>query len=140
MSKKSVDGDVEYFHYKTDLTVDQPVDLPDGNYFKARRTKDEDVQLDASGQMVIVTTDVTTITQKVDKNDPSYDYKDMKKEVTNYATKCHSLGVKLNGEVVVFDSGNQKYFRLLVLDNNVTVEAAVLGWPGGGTAPLFADW
>ena len=140
MSSKSIDASVGHFYYKTDLTVDQPVDLPDGNFFKARRTKDEDVALDASGQMVIVTTDVTTINQKVDHNTYSYEYDEMKKEVAKYAKKCKDLGVKLNGEVVVFDEGNTKYFRLLVQDNTVTVEGAVLGWPGGGTAPLHEDW
>lgn len=137
---KSIDNNVEYFQYKTDLTVDQPVDLPDTTFFKARRTKDEDVTLNAQGQMVIVSTDVTTITQAHGAQEQSYGYDDMKKEVTKYAKKCKDLGVKLNGDVVVFDISNQKYFRLLVHDNAVTVEAAIIAWPGGGTTQLHDDW
>lgn len=136
----SPDSNVGYFSMNADLTVDQPVDLSDGAFFKSRRTKDEDVTLDAEGRMVIVSTDITTITQNHTKKDSLYDYGEMKKEVKGYAKKCKDLGVKLNGQVVVFDVDHSKYFRLLVQDNAVKVEGAVLGWPGGGTAPLFEDW
>jgi hypothetical protein len=136
---KSPDANVSHFYYNTDLTVDQPVDLPDGSFFKSRRSKDEDVQI-VNGQLTVVATDVTTISQTKAKTDYSYDYTDMKKEVQKYAKKCKDLGVNLNGEVLVFDEGNNKYFRLRVVNNAVEVEGAVLGWPSGGTAPLHADW
>ena len=139
MSKSKPDANVGHFYYKTDLTVDQPVDLPDGNFFKSRRTKEEDVAI-VNGELTVVSTDNTTISQTLKKDQHSYEYDDMKKEVLKYAKKCKDLGVKLNGEVVVYDGGESKYFRLHVVDNDVEVQAAVLSWPGGGSAPLYDDW
>jgi hypothetical protein len=135
---KSPDATVAHFYYNTDLTVDQPVDLPDGSFFKARRTKDEDVQI-VNGQLTVVATDVTTISQTIPKTDYSYEYSDMKKEVQRYAKKCKDLGVKLNGQVVVYADG-ENYFRIRVVDNVVDVEGAVLAFPTGGLAPRYEDW
>lgn len=134
----SPDANVGHFYYKTDLMTSEPIDLPSGTFFKSRRSKDEDVAI-VDGQLTVVSTDVTTITQNFKKDEHSYDYGDLKKEVKALAKKCKDNNVKLNGDVVVFANGSD-YFRLRVVDNVVKVEGAVLGWPSGGVAPMHANW
>lgn len=136
MSKsKAVDADVEYFYYDVDLQIDPP--LPDSkiksassDHFKVTQFKDEDVQM-VNGEIAVVTHEVTKVAPKHSVSDHLYGYTTLKAGLGAIAKVAKDSGSHLNGQVIVKDDATNKIFRLKVVDNTVTVEEAMLGWPDG---------
>lgn len=142
---KAPDSNVEYFYYEVNLTIDPP--LPDSkvkscssDYLACRQHKDEDVTLDGSGNIVVVTNNVTLVEAANPKNQNNYGYETLKAGVTNLAKVANDAGSKLVGDVIVKhqdDDEQAVMFRLRPDNGKVVVEAArvSLGWPDGTNSP-----
>lgn len=137
---KAVDSDVSEFYFRIDLAIDPP--LPDSkskaaanDYFALKQKKDEDVQL-VDGNIVVVSNNVTSIEQGSDPTDYTYGYEGFKKALVGVTKLAKDAGSEVNGQVVVRDASSQRFFRIKVDANNITVEAANLGWPDGTQTPM----
>jgi len=137
---KAVDADIEHFYFRIDLAIDPP--LPDSkakgaenDFFKLKQKKDEDVKL-VDGEIVVVSSNVTSIEQANTPEDYCYDYDTFKKAVAAVAKIAKDAGSSLDGQVVVKNGNNGQFLRLKVDNSVVTVEAANLGWPDGTQTPM----
>lgn len=146
MAKKAPDTDVQYFHYESTLSVDPP--LPDSkikaassDFLKCTQHKDEDVTLDGSGNIVVVTNNVTRVEATNDKGSQVYNYAALKAGVQALAKVASDAGSTVTGDVIVKaqndDEEDTGIFRLRVENGKAVVEGAkvALAWPDGTSMP-----
>ena len=137
---KAVDADIEQFYYNCDLTIDPQ--LPDSkikgasnDYIKLKQIKDEDVQL-VNGEIVVVSNNATGIEQVHSVDEYMYNYGTFKKGLAAIAKIAKDAGANLNGQVVIKDADQGRFYRLKVENNTITPECALLGWPDGTQTPF----
>lgn len=137
---KSIDSDVEYFNFRSTLTIDPP--LPDtkvasfsNGFLKLKQTRDEDVQI-VDGEIKVISKHVTEVEAQVTPGDMQYSgYADVKAGVKGAAKIAKEAGSVLSGYIFVHTSDN-RFFRLNVVNNVVKIEGALLAWPDGTTSPF----
>lgn len=142
MSKTIVDlNEVGYFFYASDLAIEPIIKAKhNGTFFELKTTKDENVDF-VNGEITVITTEVTALKTHHKETENVYDASSLKNEIDQIATLAKANKASLNGQVVMRQAGDDEdmgVYRILVVDNKVTVEEGALAarWPDGTTSTL----
>lgn len=144
-STKAVDADVEYFFYSVDLTIDPPLDdtsaakFGTNEFLTLKQVKDEDVKL-VDGEIVVVSTNVTSVKAGHKSADQVYGYSELKKAASILAAIIDKTDSTIAGHIIVRRGDGDSAvgaapWRLRLNDKIAVVEPAALGWPDGTQSP-----